>query len=60
MKLILTWSEYCNISEDNGVTTFALTNTKRYVLRVTISTRDIKKVLQRLKLGFECLIYWNK
>ena len=39
---------------------FALTDTKRYVPVVTLSTQDNTKLLQQLKTGFKRTINWNK
>ena len=64
IKLILTWSANCVISEGNGVTTFAKTDTKDtklYVSVVTLSIQDNTKLLQQLKSGFKRTgIKWNK
>ena len=40
--------------------TFAITETKRYVPVVTLSTPDNAKLLQELKSGFKVIINWNK
>ena len=61
--LILTWSAKCFIVDalnDNQVPTFALTDTKLYVLVVILSTQDNAQLLQQLKLGFKRTISWNK
>ena len=42
----------------NGATTFAITDTKVYILVVTLSTQD--NVKQELKSGFKWTINWNK
>ena len=47
INLILTWSANRVISEGNRVTTFAITDTKLYVLVVTLSTQDNTKLLQQ-------------
>ena len=39
---------------------FAITDTKRYVPVVTLSTQDNAKLLQQLKSGFKRTINWNK
>ena len=44
----------------NQNATFAITNTKRYVPVVTLSTQENTKFLQQLKSGFERVINWNK
>ena len=50
-NLILTWSPNCVISNAtaNQATAFAITDTKVYVLVVTLSTNDNGKLLQQLK-----------
>ena len=63
VNLILTWSSTCfliatNILNQNA--TFAITDTKRYVPVVTLSTQENTKFLQRLKSGFKRVINWNK
>ena len=60
IKLILTWSANCVISEGNRVKTFAIKDTKLYVPPVTLSTKDNTKLLQQLKSGFIYTINWNK
>ena len=40
--------------------TFAITNTKLYVLVVTLSTQDNTKLLEQIKSGFKRRINWNK
>ena len=40
VNLILTWSSTCVITESNGAGTFAITDTKRYVPVVTLSTQE--------------------
>ena len=63
VNLILTWSSTCvliatNIQNQNA--TFAITDTKLYVLVVTLSTQENTKFLQQLKSGFKRVINWNK
>ena len=48
------------LSNDTKVTTFAINDTKRYVLVVTLSSQDNAKLLQQLKSSFERTIIWNK
>ena len=50
IDLFLTWSDKCVLSSDTKATTFAITETKLYV--VTLSTQDNGKLLQQLKSGF--------
>ena len=60
INLILTWSEKCLLSNDTKETTLAITDTKRYVPVVTLSTQDNAKLLQQLKTGFQRTISWTK
>ena len=53
INLILTWSDKCVLSNDAKATTFAIADTKLYVLVVTLSTQDNKKLLHRLKSGLK-------
>ena len=50
-KLMLTRSRNCVICEANGATAFAITDTKLYVPVATLSTKDNRKLLQKLKSG---------
>ena len=47
-----------NVANQGG--TFSITDTKPYVLVVTLSTQDIAKLLEQLKSGFKRTINWNK
>ena len=63
VNFILTWSSTCvvlatNIPNQNA--TFAITDTKLYVLVVTLSTQENTKFFQQLKSGFKRVINWNK
>ena len=60
VSLILAWSPTCVISSANGETKFKITETKLYVLVVTLSTQDNAKLLQQLKSDFKRTINWNK
>ena len=60
INLILTWSKDCVITNSTGEGKFAITETKVYVLVVTLSTKDNEKLLQQLKSGFKKTINWNK
>ena len=46
VKLILTWSSTCVITDSTGAGTFEITDTKRYVPVVTLSTQENAKLLQ--------------
>ena len=46
-------SNKCMLSNHTKATTFAITDIKLCVLVVTLSTQDIAKLLQQLKLGFK-------
>ena len=56
INLILTWSADQFISTETGTTKFAVTDTKLYVLAVTLTTEDNTKLLQELRSGFKELI----
>ena len=73
VSLILTWSRECVITstERRVITntridfsptnaTFQITDTKLYVLIVTLSTEDDNNFLEQLKSGFKRTIKWNK
>ena len=60
INLILTWSDKHVLYSDIKATTFATTDTKLYVLVVTLSTQNKSKLLQQLKSGFKGTINWNK
>ena len=63
INLILTWSANCVIvSTDvaNKDATFSITDTKLYVLVVTLAAQDNTKLHQELKSGFKIIINWNK
>ena len=59
----LNWSLNCvivyiNVANQNA--TFTITETKRYVPVVTLSTQNNAKLLTQLKSGFKRTIIWNK
>ena len=63
VNLILTWTASCvivstNVANQNSI--FAITDTKLYVLVVTLSTQDNAKLLQQLKSRFKTVLNWNK
>ena len=60
VNLILAWSKDCVITNSEGETKFAITETKLYVPVVTLSTQDNAKLLQQLRSGFKRIINWNK
>ena len=53
VNLILTWSRDCVITNSTRKGKFAITETKLYVLVVTLSTQDNAKLLQQLTSGFK-------
>ena len=57
---LLTWSRDSVITNSKGAGKFAITETKLYVLVVTLSTQDNAKLLQQLKSDFKRTINWNK
>ena len=44
----------------NGVPTFRITDKKRHVLAITLSTQENKKLLKQLESGFKRTVDWNK
>ena len=60
VKLILTLSSTCNITNSTSAETFEITDTKFYIPLVTLSTQDNSKLLQQLKSGVKRVIRWNK
>ena len=60
INLILTCYANCVISVVNGTTQFAITDTKLYLLAVTLLIQDNAKLLQQLKSGFKRTNDWNK
>ena len=60
INLILTWFEKYVLSNDAKATTFEITDTKHYVLVVTLSTQDNAQLLQQLKSAFKRTINWYK
>ena len=60
VNLELTWLRDCVISNSIGEGKFTITETKLYVMVVTLSTQDNTKLLQQLKSGFKRIINWNK
>ena len=57
---LLTWSRDCVITNSKDAGKFAITETKLYVLVVTLSTQDNTKLLQQLNSGFKRTFNWNK
>ena len=49
IKLMLTWSSTCVITNSTGARSFAITDTKLYVPVVTLSTQDNVELLEQLK-----------
>ena len=60
VKLILTWSEDCVITNSTGERKFKINDAKLYVPVVTLSAQDNAKLLQQLKYGFKRTINWNR
>ena len=73
MSLILTWSKECVItSMERRVITntrrdaspvgarFQITDTELYVPVVTLSTKNDKRLLEQLRIGFKKIIKLNK
>ena len=60
VNLTLTWSRDCVITNSTGAGKFKITETKLYVLVVTLWTQDNAKLPQQLNLAFKRTINWNK
>ena len=60
MKLISFWLGPTKCANDAKATTFAITDTKRYIPVVTLSTQDNARLLQQLKSSFKRIINWSK
>ena len=60
VNLELTWPRDCVITNSTGEAKFTITETKLYVLVVTLSAQDNAKLLQQLKFSFKRIINWNK
>ena len=56
----LCWTKDCGMSSVVGVTTFKITNTKLYVSIVTLSSKDIVKLVKLFEGGFKRPVYWNE
>ena len=60
INLILIWSQNCVTYSTIRKTKFAITDPKRYVPVVTLSTQDNTQLLQQLTSGFKRTINWKK
>ena len=63
INLILSWSGNCFIIDnpvENQVPRLTITNTKLFLIVVTLSIPDNTKLLQQLKSGFKRTTNWNK
>ena len=60
VSLILTWPSACVITNSTGAGTFKITDTKLYVLVVTLSIKDNTKLLQQINSGCKRVVNWNK
>ena len=63
VTLQLEWSKNCflvSITGANQVLEFKITDTKRYVPVITLSTQDNIKLYKQLESGFKRTVNWNK
>ena len=62
IDFIVTWSNNCLTSNAaaNKKATVAITDTKCYVLIVTLLAKDNVKLSQQLKSGLKLTVNWNK
>ena len=49
-----------DVFKTSSKTKFEITDTKRYVPIITLSTQENEKMLEQLKSGFKRTINWNK
>ena len=60
VKLSLTWDQNYVLRTLAGASTFTITDAKRYVPIVPLSTEDNAKLSKLLSEGFKMSVYWNK
>ena len=60
IELSLKWIKNCILSSSGTAAIFKITDTKLYVLIVTLKTEDNTKLSKLLSDGFKRSIYWNK
>ena len=60
VQLLLSWNQYCVLSNLVGASSFTKTDAKLYVSIVTLSTEDNAKLSKLLSEGFKRPVYWNK
>ena len=62
IHLELNWTKNCVLSSADitNPTLYRITGTKRYVLIVTLSTKDHANLTKQLNEGFKRSVYWNE
>ena len=68
VKLKLKWTNYCVLAAASADNTnanlnnrfFTITDTKLYVLVVTLSAKDNQQISKIVSKGFEWSVYWNE
>ena len=60
VELSLKWNENCVLSNKDGDSIFAITDSKLHVPIVTLLAEDNVKLSKLLGEGFKSSIYWNK
>ena len=60
IELLIDWYENCILSSAETGANFAISDTKSYVLVVTLKTEDNGKLLKLLREGLKRSIYWNE
>ena len=60
IKLNLTWTKECVLSNQTGNAVFIINDTKLYVPVVTLSKEDNKDFIEQQNEGFQRSIYWNE
>ena len=56
----MSWNPNCVLSNLGRASTFTITDAKRYIPIVTLSTEDNEKLSKLLSEGFKRPVYWNK
>ena len=60
IKLNLTWTKECVLSNQDDAAVFIINDTKMYVPVVTLSKEDNKDFIEQQNKGFQRSIYWNE
>ena len=56
----MSWNPNCVLSNLGRASTFTITDAKRYIPIVILSTEENAKLSKLLSEGFKRAVYWNK